>query len=294
MKHYHIINPAAGQGAGKKAYALTPDAETVLYETKGNGDARSYLAEVLKYEQDTCRVTVWGGDGTVGEAISGIMDARAAARTILSVQPTGTGNDLVRMFRGEAPGTEHKLDLLALDDGTYAVNMINIGFDCAVASRMAIWKKRPFVSGTLAYICGVLEVFFRPFGTEMTVSWTDEDGKTHTEQGKFLLCAIGNAQYCGGGFRGVPCASMSDGAADLMLVRVLPRLRFVGLIGKYRAGTHVKDGVPTPDCADVILYARCTSAVFTGMQEICRDGEIVQTPSLSFAVLPDVLRYEVL
>ncbi len=294
MKHYHIINPAAGQGAGKRACTAIPDENTVVYETRGQGDARAYLARVLGATREDCRVTVYGGDGTVGEAVSGIMDANAAERVTLSVQPTGTGNDLVRMFRDEPAGSVHTLDVLACDDGSYVLNMINVGFDCTVVDRTAQWKKRPLISGTLAYICGVIEVFLRPLGTDMTVQWVDENGISHEKSGKFLLCAIGNAQYCGGGFRGVPCASLSDGVADIMLVHLVSRARFVGLIGKYHAGTHVEDGHPARGCEDVIDYIRCTSATVSGMNRVCRDGEVTDARSLSFRVLPSVIRYEVL
>ncbi len=294
MKQYHIVNPAAGQGTAKRACTAKADENTVIYETTGKGDARCYLARVLAEETEDCRVTVWGGDGTVGEAVSGVIDAHAADRVLLSVHPSGTGNDLVRMFRGEPKGSVHTLDVVACADGTHVLNMINIGFDCAVVTRTAIWKKRPLISGTLAYLCGVVDVFLRPLGTQLTIRWVDTDGASHEKSGRFLLCAIGNAQYCGGGFRGVPCASLYDGVADIMLVHMVPRIRFLGLVGKYRAGTHIENGRPAKGCEDVIEYIRCTDAVISGMQHICRDGEVSDAASLSFSVLPSVIRYEVL
>ncbi len=294
MKVYHIINPAAGKGLAAKVCTVKADAETVVFASEYPGGIGDYLHEVLTGSNEECRVIVYGGDGTINEAVTAIMRANAADRTVLSVCPTGTGNDLVRVFADAKPGTEYKLDILACDNGTYILNMLNIGFDCSVVSRMAVWKKRPFIKGTLAYIMGVLDVLFKPLGTKMHISWTDTDGVTHEEDDTFLLCAAGNAQYCGGGFRGAPEASLWDGVADLLLVRVLSRARFLGLVGKYHAGTHIKDGKPIPEVADVIRYEHCTRATFTGMKEVCRDGEVANETKLSFTVLPSVIRYEVL
>lgn len=292
MKEYHIINPAAGQGAGKTACTAQADENTVIYETKAPGDARTYLAEHLRAEAGEVRVIVYGGDGTIAEAVSGIMDADAAEKAVLTARPTGTGNDFVRMFRDTPPDTEYRLDVFACNGGNYAVNVVNIGFDCTVVDKTATWKTCPFISGTLAYIMGVIEVLCHPLGTEATVEWVDEAGETHTAEGKFLLCAAANAQYYGGGFRAAPCADASDGLADLLLVRVITRRRFFGLVGKYHDGKHIgADGKPIPSVADVITYTRCRSARFSGMKQLCRDGEVSDGNTLSFTVLPRVIRY---
>ncbi|MGM9624106.1 MAG: diacylglycerol/lipid kinase family protein [Eubacteriales bacterium] len=292
MKEYHIINPAAGHGRAQSACTASPGADTVLYLTKAPGDARRYLSQILKTEQDEVRVIVWGGDGTIGEAAAGIMDAGANERAVLTARAFGTGNDFVRMFAGCAPDTEYRLDLLACHNGGYIVNMLNIGFDCSVVAMTDVWKKKPFIGGSLAYIISVLDVLRRPLGTEMRVVWTDENGVSHTEEGTFLLCAAGNAQYCGGGFRGIPCASLTDGYADLMLVRTVTRRRFFGLVGRYHAGTHLDSGGnPIPSAADIISCHRCTDASFTGMRQVCCDGEVSRETEFSFHVMPGVLRY---
>lgn len=296
MREYHIINPAAGQGAAPaKARAAASD-RAILYETAGVGDARRYLAKTLSGISEDVRVYVWGGDGTIGEAVGGIMDAGAQEHAILTACPAGTGNDFIRMFEDGASDEEYRLDIFAVDGGSgvrdYVLNMINIGFDCAVADSMAAWKKKPLIRGSLAYICAVAEVLFRPMGTEMTVKWTDPDGNVHTKSGKFLLCAAANGQYCGGGFRGAPTASLMDGTAELLIVDLISRRRFIGLVGMYRAGTHVDaNGVPVPKIADVLHYIKCTSAEISGMEIVCQDGEIHRSDRLQFSVLPGAIRY---
>ena len=291
MKTYHIINPAAGCGGAEAACRRRAEKDAVVYRTTGVGDARRYLAQVLKDEREECRVYVYGGDGTIGEAVNGIMDADAAEIAALTAVPVGTGNDFVRMFDSKGTAREYKLDLLRCGD-LYAVNMVNIGFDCSVVSKTAEWKKKPFISGAFAYILGIISVLLRRLGTEMVIEYTDEEGIAHTESGTLLLCAIGNAQYYGGGFRAAPIASMEDGLIDLLVVKRVTRLRFLGLVGLYRVGAHIKETGETVDrVKDVLSYIRCRSIKISGIKEACFDGEVRPTSSFTCEVLPRTLRY---
>ena len=293
MKEYHIINPAAGHGTAPAAARKAASADAVLYCTTGVGDARRYLAKALSGITEDVRVFVWGGDGTIGEAVSGIMDAHAAGHAILTACPAGTGNDFVRMFSDTAPGTELRLDLLSCAD-RYVLNMVNIGFDCEAAHRMSAWKKKPFVRGPLAYIFGVLEVLLHLRGYPLRIAYTDLHGEEHTEEGLYLLCAAANGQYCGGGFRGAPTASLTDGWAELLIVDHIPHKRIFSLIGLYRAGTHVDaEGKPVPAIADVLRYVRASHIKVRGMDIVCLDGEILAGNEIDIAVLPGALRYMV-
>ena len=293
MKEYHIINPAAGHGTALDAAKKQASPDAILYMTTGVGDARRYLAKTLADLAEDVSVFVWGGDGTIGEAVSGIMDADAADHAILTACPAGTGNDLVKMFSGEAHGTEYRLDLFSCG-GRYVLNMVNIGFDCAVADRMSAWKKKPFIRGPLAYLCAALEVIIKLKKNSLHIEYTDEDGIDHVENGTFLLCAAANGQFCGGGFRGAPTASLTDGIAELLIVDMIPRRRILSLIGLYRAGTHVDEqGQPVPQIADVLRYIRCRRARISGMKIVCLDGEITQAEDLEITILPRTLRYMV-
>ena len=293
MKEYHIINPAAGHGIALEAAKKEASPDAVLYTTTGVGDARRYLAQTLSGITEDVRIFVWGGDGTIGEVVSGIMDAGAAAHAILTARPAGTGNDFVRIFADTEPDTEQRLDLLACGD-RYVLNMMNIGFDCAIADRMNFWKKKPFIRGPLAYICAAVEIIVKLQKTTMCIRYTDENGEEHTEEGPFLLCAAANGQYCGGGFRGAPTARADDGLAELLIVDMIPRRRILSLIGLYRAGTHVdENGIPVPAIADVLRYVHCRSAHISGMKIVCLDGEILPFDEIGIEVLPAVLRYRV-
>ena len=96
MRNIHILNPAAGMF--KKNYRIPEGVE--VYETKGPLDMVDFIRETCKAEPNV-HFTVYGGDGTVNEAVNGIMSAgeEAMEKTVLSVVPKGSGNDFVRNFR---------------------------------------------------------------------------------------------------------------------------------------------------------------------------------------------------
>ena len=100
-----IVNPAAGQKDGEsivESLRKALDASGVDYElreTQGEGDARKWAKE-----SDHDRVLVSGGDGTVMEAMSGLIEND---RDIpLAQLPTGTANLLARALALPIPMDE--------------------------------------------------------------------------------------------------------------------------------------------------------------------------------------------
>ncbi len=93
----YIINPAGHGGSGLQTWArfraLWPDsiAEDDVRVTERSGHAREIAATAARYET----LVAVGGDGTVSEVISGLMD-RAGLRPRVAIVPGGTGNDIAR------------------------------------------------------------------------------------------------------------------------------------------------------------------------------------------------------
>ncbi|MBR4255563.1 MAG: hypothetical protein IKQ18_00245, partial [Clostridia bacterium] len=73
MKTVKIINPAAGQG---KAVNEIND-ETSYYVSKSVGDIENFVYNTLKKEPET-HFIVCGGDGSINEAVNGIMRSGAS------------------------------------------------------------------------------------------------------------------------------------------------------------------------------------------------------------------------
>ena len=91
----YIINPAGHGGKGTAAWeafkTLWPDPidpEHVMVTNRA-GHAREIATSVKGYDV----LAAVGGDGTIGEVISGLMD-RKGSRPKLALIPTGTGNDM--------------------------------------------------------------------------------------------------------------------------------------------------------------------------------------------------------
>ena len=286
MREIHIINPQAG--LKKKKIRAIPGVE--IYETKEAGDLERYITEVCKKEPETA-FTVYGGDGTVNEAVNGIMAAgrEASEKAVLSVVPAGTGNDFVRNF-ASMNGEIRRVDLIKVND-RYCANMINIGFDCDVVAQTDKIKKFPLTSGSFGYVIGVLIMLTKKLGKRMKISFTDRDGTAVNESANYLLISVSNGGYCGGGFHSSPPALTDDGLMDIMIVDNLKKTTFLKLVGAYRKGNHVdaKTREVKGGFKKILRYYQCEKAVISGLERICNDGEIVNCEKVELSVVKDAV-----
>ena len=267
MKYSFIINPAAGNG--KVQEALLPSilsavkswgADYEIHRTSGPGEATLYTASRLSENpEETIRFYGCGGDGTIDEILNGFYGHPNAE---LGIIPAGSGNDFVRNF-----GQNEKFrDILAqLAGGTipidvikytytpnnglserdaegseitsYAINMINMGFDAKAAYHMSKLKNKVFLKGTGAYIAGVLRELVE---YKMSRAIFHIDGEESVETG-MLLAGVGNGRFSGGGFDGIPVADVGDGLLDLMIMGPMNRRKFIKYIGTYHDGNHPED-----------------------------------------------------
>ncbi len=295
MEHIFIINPSAGQG---KAVRLIPKIDEALmdagvtysiYITKAKGDAERFVNATLSERSDV-RFYACGGDGSLHETVNG---AKGFPDAEIGVIPVGTGNDFIRNFGSkdmfmditkQVKGESIPCDALDIN-GRYIVNMANIGFDCDAAEKAAQWKKKPFVTGTLAYICGVLEMFVKPMGKKM--SFRFDDGKVLS--GKFLLCTLANGSFCGGGFKSSPGAALDDGLMDIGIVKMLSRARFVTLLPRYKTGTYLETKVAKKK----VIYKKHSSVEIIANEpiNISTDGEIREFKRIKAVNVPRAFRF---
>ena len=282
------MNPCAGKGILPAASGL--DGE--VYVTKAPGDAEEFLRSKLSKLSDgeEYRIFAYGGDGTQNEVVNGIMSAGAGSRVILSPVPTGSGNDFARM-------TEKLCDAVPCDvikyGERYAINEINTGFDTGVVVRSDRLKKLPLVSGTASYILGVVGELIAKKPSELRLTLRRTDGETEVFEGKYLLCVLANGAWYGGGFKAAPTADIGDGALDFYLASDMRRARFLGLVGKYRAGEHIDPatGGVISMAEDVLQYRRCTALRLEGVERFSADGEVVDNDGVIEAeVIPAALR----
>lgn len=269
----HLMNPAAGKGRLPDKNSLSGE----VYLTEKPGDAAEYLAKRISDGGDYT-VYVYGGDGTLHEAANGIMSAESAAKVTLVPVPTGSGNDFYRVT-GALSDTV-PCDIIKYND-RYAINEVNVGFDCEVAKRTNVLKQHRFIGGSFAYILGVIVEFARKRATHLKISVTSEDGTVERFEDDFLLCAVANGRYYGGGFMAAPVADVSDGLLDVVIVKNIGRLRFISLIGAYKNGTHIdpETNDVASRLADVLIFRRAVKVEFEGAYRFSADGEIHENAS---------------
>ena len=293
MKHFFIVNPAAGKGKILPAllqritFACQKlGVEYEIHHTSTVGDATAFTKKKCEEITDeTIRFYACGGDGTMNEVANATAGVKNAE---LAVIPIGTGNDFIKSFSHEDNfsdiekmilGKSIATDVIKFND-KYSLNILNIGFDCDVVKRVEEIKRESWVPHGMAYTMAVMQVITREYGTTFKVT-TD---KGETFDGEHLLVLFANAQYYGGGYRSAPRALLNDGLMDICIVDKVSRPTFMKLLPKYKAGTHLDNPEKTP----FIHYTQCKKAVFESdnVVGVCADGEISPAKRLEIEVVP--------
>ncbi len=291
VKHIFILNPVAGNRAGKADLQARIEQDCTdhgvdfeIHLTGAVGEATAYVREICANNPNTqFRFYACGGDGTLSETVNGAYGFDNAAVGII---PVGTGNDFVRNFEGkdafldigaQLTGQTQKVDLIRYNDHL-CVNMINIGFDCEVVKLTAKLKKSKLLPASVGYIAGLVLTLIRKPGVRASVSF---DGG-EPEQRRMLLTSVANGAWCGGGFHSSPLAHLQDGVLDMLLIKNISRIRFLSLVGGYKSGSFVSD----LKARRVIDYVKAQNVRYTfdGVQSICVDGEVFDVSELEIGV----------
>src|SRR5438876_8734234 len=155
-----ILNPAANRCKMDQHRAIVRDRaerEQAMYvETTKRGEAKE-LAMIAAKEGRP--VIIVGGDGSVHEAVNGILST--GRRVPLGIVAAGSGNDYawntLKLPHEPAAAIEraftgHLVDSDAgIVNGKYFVNSFSIGLDADVAAAAGQLKKFPFMSGSRLY-----------------------------------------------------------------------------------------------------------------------------------------------
>lgn len=304
MKTIFIVNPKAGkknnieklvERINSAVCRLRADVE--IYKTKSAGDATEFVRNFCK-KHGKARFIACGGDGTLGEVLNGAFECEGAE---VGVLPIGTGNDFVKNFDADFSDVEaqilsdsEKCDVIKYKtrfcDGTeksgYCANMFNIGFDCNVADTMGEMKKKPFVSGSLAYILAIFVTLIKKKGADLEI----EIDEKIVHKGKLLLTSIANGCFCGGGIKSNPGACVHDGLMNVNMVQNISRLRFITLLPHYMKGTHpqlrgIERLIKNVGCKRITLKPN------GGIMRICVDGEILSAGDTTFEILHDAFSF---
>lgn len=284
MKHIFVVNPCAGREdkGGEIAAALDVlafDAE--IYETTAPRDATRFVADRIRMcGGETLRFYSCGGDGTLNEVVSGVMEAGDGEQKLENVEvacyPCGSGDDFVRYWPGpdftdltdQIQGETVKVDIMRLGS-RYCVNTLNFGFEAAVCHTMANVRRVPLLGGSMAYTTGIVVSLATGRHNRCRVT---VDGELWLD-GEVLLLSVANGQYAGGGYHCAPRAINDDGLLEIMTVKPLSVPRFARLIKYYKNGELLNREELRP----LVSYRRGSSVSIepVGDSYVATDGEIV-------------------
>ncbi|MBP5618208.1 MAG: hypothetical protein J6X61_03560, partial [Clostridia bacterium] len=233
------------------------------------------------------RLYACGGDGTLHEVVNGVV---GYGNVEVGCFPCGSGNDYVASFgsaeafldvAGQVEGSSIEVDLMRTD-GIYSVNQCSMGFDAAVADNVRLFKGKPLVSGSMAYLLSIFYTFAGSLGHEMTV--TLDDGEP--ESGRFLFAIAAKGRYQGGGIQSAPEASPTSRSLNLMMVRAVGHGRFLKLLPLYRKGAHLT-------AADVVSSRSGRRITVQASEElpVVMDGEIVRRTAITTELVEKGMRF---
>ncbi len=297
MKHVFILNPAAGKNDAAEsmrgqiaAAAEACGAEPLLEVTRHPGHAAE-LAELYAASGEHVRLYAVGGDGTLNDVMRGAYLHKNAE---VACVPVGSGNDFIRSFGAAADfldltdlmrGEARHMDLMKTDTGI-CLSITSAGMDAEVAYRIPAYRRIPLLGGSMAYNISVVRRLMRPLGMDVDVI---VDGETYS--GNYVISAVCNGTYYGGGFAAAPVADLQDGLLDVVMVKKISLTRVAAVIGPYKNGRHFgEDGKIIEKFADAFLHLRAKDVTITPTAKpnfiLNVDGECGPAKRLYARVLP--------
>jgi diacylglycerol kinase (ATP) len=294
-----IANPRSGKGrVGKDPEAFesllaTAGIEFEVRLTNRRGHATE-LAHAAREEGHRFIVAV-GGDGTIHEAVNGIMTAQGSDEAVLGVLAAGSGSDLIKTF-GLPSDLEDGVNHLAgesvfpIDIGrvTYQrngreetrffANIAEAGFGAEVVTRA---EPLPRILGRVRYLVSfwMSLIFFKIRQAKVGLD-------AGTYEGPLTNLVVANCQFFGGGMHIAPKAHPADGRFDVLIQKGTKRDYIAGITKVYKA-----EHLPSP----AIREHHSSRVEVEGeiRLPVEADGEILGTTPAVFEVLPNALKLKI-
>jgi diacylglycerol kinase (ATP) len=255
MKYYIIVNPISGRGLGERSIPQIESSlsasglDFTLVRTERMWHAAELAEGAVRAGYDV--IVCASGDGTINEAINGIMKARKAghAKIAFTALSIGTGNDfsggtgiptnLNDGLKSLVANKRKKIDIGLVKggdypEGRYFGNGIGVGFDAAVGNEAI---KVRWTRGLLAYLIGVIKtvfLYYDPAHVEIIL-----DDKEVINQVS-LMISIMNGRRMGGGFQMAPDSKPDDGFFDLCIAETASKARILQMIPYFLKGTQAE------------------------------------------------------
>ncbi|HST51853.1 MAG TPA: YegS/Rv2252/BmrU family lipid kinase [Pyrinomonadaceae bacterium] len=282
-----IANPKAGRGGAGAARDVETFCERLrasgveieVAPTAGPDDAARLAAEAAR--EGASDVLVRGGDGTVHEAIQGLVGASAR----LMVWPAGTANVLARQL--ELPSSAEEAAKVFLRGNSrcitlgratsertgasrYFFMLAGVGLDASVVGHVRPRLKRR-----------VGEAAFWYAGLGHLAHWTPREFTVEVE-GETMpatYAAIGKAPWYGGGLRITPRARLDAEAFEVCVINSRSRLRYLHLLTQAMRGAH--------ENARGVTFRTATRLRCAGDVQVQADGELIGALPMTFEIVPE-------
>lgn len=268
MYYQILVNPRAGGGRGESTWHMVAKCLNQLkisYQvriSKYPGHPQKLARTIAQNHlaTQTCLIVI-GGDGTLHESISGLLQLPLRHQLPVGYIPAGTGNDFARGYGISSQPLQalkqillnHSPRLINIgryrDTGTghhgIFLNNLGIGFDASIVQRTNSSERKQLLNhlhlGQLSYVANAIHVVLHQPTFAVNVS---QPGTTQTFQQAFLLIAS-NHPYIGGGIKAAPDESVIKPELELVVVEKKSLPTFLWSIGMFASGHLIKSHLAT-------------------------------------------------
>lgn len=291
MKYLFLINPVAGKCKGKsyipEIHRYFKDKPSPYYVEITEYPGHATLLASQYASKDDYRIIAFGGDGTLNEALNGM----AGTGSTLGIIPTGSGNDFIKsvvpdrdytdILRRTIEGEEIRVDCGKVQN-KYFINIMSVGIDSEIAHYAAAINRKIYFPGKMSYLLGLGAAIIKK-KTRFTLKITI-DGERVVEN-HFLLIAVTNGKYYGGGFIPVPHTRYDDHLFDICHVEEKGVFFILRVLPKYMKGTHGNiKGVQFDKGTQISIES-------PKPLKINLDGEVIVSNTVDIRLLPHHIRF---
>lgn len=182
------------------------------------GDAQRYVNEACQLGVAT--VIAGGGDGTINEVSTALIQSQGDNIPALGILPLGTANDfatsagipdaLDKALKLAIAGNATDIDMVQVNDKTCFINMATGGFGTRITTETPE-KLKAALGGVSYFIHGLMRM------DTLKPDICDIRGEDFHWQGKALVIGIGNGRQAGGGQQLCPTALINDSLLQLRI-----------------------------------------------------------------------------
>ncbi|MBM7194156.1 lipid kinase YegS [Citrobacter freundii] len=245
------------------------------------GDAQRYVDEARQLGVET--VIAGGGDGTINEVSTALIQSQGGNIPALGILPLGTANDfatsvgipddLDKALKLAIAANATAIDMVQVNDKTCFINMATGGFGTRITTETPE-KLKAALGGVSYFIHGLMRM------DTLKPDVCDIRGEDFHWQGKALVIGIGNGRQAGGGQQLCPTALINDGLLQLRIFtgeELLPGL--LSALTQSEANPNIIEG------ASSWFDIRAPHEITFNL-----DGEPLSGQEFHIEILPEALR----